>query len=284
MAVKNGKKYLDKNGLNYVWQKIDNKFVHAVDATTGATAGATFAEDELLIGASGRGIKSSSYKIGGATLTTGGVTADGTGLIATEQAVWSAIGDLGTVMSFLGVTTTDVAPTTNEDGTITHKTNPEVVIGSDTKTAQNGDVVIYNTSENEPEEFVWVQDTEETGHWQEIGKVFNDEAIISVGGSGAIGATEGTGDADGQVTVYLNLDNSDKPADWEALGHIELSQTEDGLKAQYGDEIVTINDTLSAEDIDAVIADAEASLDETTTPSWPTGKYADYVVTDETGA
>lgn len=273
MAVKNGKKYLDKSGLNYVWQKIDNKFVHAVDAKTGATAGATFTEDELLIGASGRGIKSSSYKIGGATLT------GGTGLIATEQAVWSAIGDLGTVMSFLGVTTTNVVDSTN----------PVVVVGKDdkdndiTKTAQNGDVVIYYTAEEEPEEFVWIQDSEKAGHWQEIGKVFNDEAIISVGGSGAIGATEGTGDADGQVTVYLNLDNDDKPAGWEALGHIELSQTEDGLKAQYGDEIVTINDVLTKDEIDAVITDAEASLVVTTTPTWPTGKYADYVVTGGTG-
>lgn len=260
MATKNGKKYLDKSGLNYVWQKIDNKFVHAVDATTGATAGATFAEDELLIGASGRGIKSSSYKIGGTTLT------GSTGLIATEQAVWSAIGDLGTVMSFLGVTETNVVDSTN----------PDVVIGSETKTAQNGDVVIYYTTEGEPEEFVWVQNGE-TGYWQEIGKVFNDEAIIGVTGSNAIVAEEGTGVDDGKITVSLTLDNTDTDH------KITLSQSENGLKANYGDEVVTIDDALTKDEIDAVITDAEATLVENETPTWPT-EYSDYAETGGTEA
>lgn len=252
--AKLGKKYLDKNGLSYLWKKIDGRYVHVSEGTT-------FSEGEIIVGIDGEnGVTGSGKTIGGATIN----STPSANIVATEAAVAAKYNDiigeiekLGSVMSFLGVTKTDVEPKKDDEGNITYNTNPVITLTDDTEvTASNGDVVIYNTAENEPEEFIW-----NGSSWQEIGKVFNDEAITSVTGSDAISVTT----TDGAAIVSLNLDDTAHTAGSEAwavadtgYGHIHLSQdTANGLKAEYGREVLTVGDAMVASEINEAIANAD---------------------------
>jgi hypothetical protein len=283
--AKLGKKYLDKNGLSYLWKKIDGRYVHI-------NGNETFDKDEIIVGIAGEnGVTGSGVTIGGATLSTGAPV----NVVATEKAVAaevdkinSAIEALGSVMSFLGVTTTNVEPTKDKDGNITYNTNPKITLNDGTVvTASNGDVVIYSTKKDEPEEFIWTQ-TGETGMWQEIGKVFNDEAITEVLGSDAIDVTK----TNGTSTVSLKLDEPEAHStEWTALseadktagyGHIHLTQTTNGLKAEYGREVLTDGDSMDGSDINEAIDNAPNiawSTKENTWVSIPTdgsGVFDDY--------
>lgn len=257
--AKLGKKYLDKNGLSYLWKKIDGRYVHVSEGTT-------FSEGEIIVGIDGEnGVTGSGKTIGGATIN----STPSADIVATEAAVAAKYDDiigeiekLGSVMSFLGVTTTNVAPTKGKDGTITYNTNSKITIGGIEVTASNGDVVIYNTKAGEPEEFIWTQTDENTGYWQEIGKVFNDEAITSVTGSDAISVTT----TDGSSTVSLTINDTAHTAGSEAwaaadtgYGHIHLSQdTANGLKAEYGREVLTVGDAMVASEINEAISNASS--------------------------
>jgi hypothetical protein len=280
--AKIGKRYLDKNGLSYLWKKIDGRYVHI-------NGNETFDKDEIIVGIAGEnGVTGSGVTIGGATLSTNPTV----NVVATEKAVAaevdkinSAIEALGSVMSFLGVTTTNVEPTKDKDGNITYNTNPKITLNDGTVvTASNGDVVIYNTKKDEPEEFIWTQ-TGETGMWQEIGKVFNDEAITEVLGSDAIDVTK----TNGTSTVSLKIDDDAHTAGTEAwtaaesgYGHIHLTQTTTGLKAEYGREVLTDGDSMDGSDINEAIDNAPNIAWSTTENKWvsiPTdgsGVFADY--------
>lgn len=265
--AKLGKKYLDKNGLSYLWKKIDGRYVHVSEGTT-------FSEGEIIVGIDGEnGVTGSGKTIGGATIN----STPSADIVATEAAVAAKYDDiigeiekLGSVMSFLGVTTTNVAPTKGKDGTITYNTNPKIKVGSKDVTASNGDVVIYNTKTGEPEEFIW-----NGSNWQEIGKVFNDEAITSVTGSDAISVTT----TDGSSTVSLTINDTAHTAGSEAwaaadtgYGHIHLSQdTANGLKAEYGREVLTVGDAMVASEIDDAIKKAAQITWNTNTNSWDNG-------------
>jgi hypothetical protein len=237
--AKIGKRYLDKNGLSYLWKKIDGRYVHI-------NGNETFDKDEIIVGIAGEnGVTGSGVTIGGATLSTNPTV----NVVATEAAVAeevkkinSAIEDLGSVMTFLGVTTTDVSKgTANSTAT--------VKIGNENVTATIGDVVVYGI--DKPTEYIW-----NGSNWQEIGKVFNDEAITKVEGSDAIDVTT----TNGTSTVSLNLDDSGHTTAWTAAeggyGHIHLTQTADGLKAEYGREVLTDGDAMSLSDINEAITKA----------------------------
>jgi hypothetical protein len=256
--AKLGKKYLDKNGLSYLWKKIDGRYVHIEDGKT------SFADGEIIVGIAGEnGVTGSGVTIGGATLSTNPTV----NVVATEAAVAeevkkinSAIEDLGSVMTFLGVTTTEVSKgTANSTAT--------VKIGNENVTATVGDVVVYGT--DKPTEYIW-----NGSNWQEIGKVFNDEAITKVEGSEAIDVTT----TNGTSTVSLKLEESGHTAGWTAAeggyGHIHLTQTADGLKAEYGREVLTDGDAMSLSDINEAITKA-SSIDWKDGTGW-TGGFADY--------
>jgi hypothetical protein len=246
--AKLGKKYLDKSGLSYLWKKIDGRFVHIKDGET------SFEDGEIIVGIAGEnGVTGSGITIGGATLSENPTAS----VVATELAVHEKykdiidkIEDLGAVMSFLGVTPN--MPTV-----------AEVVIGIDEHgkdikvTATVGDVVVYG-GPDKPTEYVW-----NGSSWQEIGRVFNDEAITSVtSGSNAIEVNT----TDGTSTVSLKIDDDAHTAGTEAwtaadsgYGHIHLSQEgEAGLKAEYGREVLTIGDALDGDDIDDAISKASS--------------------------
>jgi hypothetical protein len=265
--AKLGKKYLDKSGLSYLWKRIDGRYVHIEDGKT------SFADGEIIVGIDGeKGVKGSGVTIGGEKLSetpTAKIVATEKAVAAKYDEIIGKIADLGSVMSFLGVTETNVAPTKDKDGTIKYNTNPTITLTDKTQvTASNGDVVIFNTKTNEPEEFIWTQTSETEGVWQEIGKVFNDEAITSVtSGSNAIVVDPTTGTpTDGNVTVSLKIDDSVHTAgteDWapadEGYGHIHLSQdTDKGLKAEYGREVLTIGDAMNGDEIEQAISNASS--------------------------
>lgn len=281
--AKLGKKYLDKNGLSYLWKKIDGRYVH-VETNDDGTYKTGFTADEIIVGINGsNGVKGSGKTIGGATLN----ETPTVNVVATEAAVAeevkkinSAIDALGSVMSFLGVTETDVEPKKDKDGNITYNESPTIKLTDGTTvTASNGDVVIYNTKENEPEEFIWTQTGEDTGVWQEIGKVFNDEAITKVEGSEAI-VVETT---NGTSTVELKI-NETAHGSWTALseadktagyGHIHLTQDVNGLKAEYGREVVTDGDSMIDTDINEAITKASVIEWNDTDKTWKNG-FTDY--------
>lgn len=205
MATLNGKKFLDQHGLNYVWQKIDNKYAHVVDAT-GATAGATIDEGNVVIGASGRGIKDSGYSIGAVIDNTTRLVDDfgATGTtLATEanvkEYVSNAVGSLGDVIELKGVvdkTAYPYFPWTTKDKTA-QLVEVTLTNGTELKDPANGDLVIYDG-----EEWVWIKNGEkDPGAWHEIGVVKDDEAIKTVGGTGVIAVTEPT---TGNLVVNLN--------------------------------------------------------------------------------
>lgn len=241
--AKLGKKYLDKNGLSYLWKKIDGRYVHIKDGET------SFEDGEIIVGIAGEnGVTGSGVTIGGATLSTNPTV----NVVATEKAVAakvdeinSAIEELGSVMTFLGVTTTDVSKgAANSSST--------VKIGNENVTATVGDVVVFGT--DKPTEYIW-----NGSNWQEIGKVFNDEAITEVLGSEAIDVAT----TNGSSTVSLTLDESEHTAGtegWAAAeggyGHIHLTQTAAGLKAEYGREVLTDGDAMSLTDINEAITKA----------------------------
>lgn len=275
--AKLGKKYLDKNGLSYLWKKIDGRYVH-VETNSDGSYKTGFNADEIIIGINdSNGVKGSGVTIGGATLN----ETPTVNVVATELAVSkevekinSAIDALGSVMSFLGVTETDVEPKKDKDGNITYNESPTIKLTDGTTvTASNGDVVIYNTNTNEPEEFIWTQ-TGETGKWQEIGKVFNDEAITSVLGEKAIDVAT----TNGTSTVSLKL-NDTTHGSWiraeSGYGHIHLTQDANGLKAEYGREVVTDGDSMIDTDINDAITKASVIEWNDTDKVWKNG-FADY--------
>jgi hypothetical protein len=209
MATLNGKKFLDQHGLNYVWQKIDNKYAHVVGAT-GNTTGATITDGNVVIGkGGGRGITDSGYSIGAAIKTdtnsgTRALTEFGTNgtTIATEENVVTyvsnAVGSLGDVIELKGLASKDTYkyfPWTSDKKTA-QLTNLTLTNGTVVNPPANGDLVIYDG-----EEWVWIQTSETEGAWHEIGVVKDDEAIKSVSGSGVIAVTEPT---TGDLVVNLN--------------------------------------------------------------------------------
>ena len=211
MATLNGKKFLDQHGLNYVWQKIDNKYAHVVGAT-GATAGATIDEGNVVIGASGRGITDSGYKIGAAIddTKTRLVTDFGTTgtTLATEANVVAyvtdKVGSLGDVIELKGLVDKTTYPDfpwdSADEKTRKQLTNLTLTNANTINPPANGDLVIYDG-----EEWVWIQnakDKNDKGAWHEIGIVKDDEAIKSVGGSGVIAVDADT--TDSNLTVSLN--------------------------------------------------------------------------------
>lgn len=263
--AKLGKKYLDKNGLSYLWKKIDGRYVHIKDGET------SFEDGEIIVGIAGEnGVTGSGVTIGGATLSTNPTV----NVVATEKAVAeevkkinSAIEELGSVMTFLGVTTTDVSKGTANS-------NATVKIGNANVTATVGDVVVYGI--DKPTEYIW-----NGSNWQEIGKVFNDEAITKVEGSKAIDVTT----TNGASTVSLKLDEPKAHStEWTALseddktagyGHIHLTQTSDGLKAEYGREVLTDGDAMSLSDINEAITKASYIEWKKDNTGWDNG-FADY--------
>lgn len=255
--AKLGKKYLDKNGLSYLWKKIDGRYVHIKDGET------SFENGEIIVGIAGEnGVTGSGVTIGGATLSTNPTV----NVVATEAAVAeevkkinSAIEDLGSVMTFLGVTTTDVSKgAANSTST--------VKIGNENVTATVGDVVVFGN--DKPTEYIW-----NGSNWQEIGKVFNDEAITSVLGEKAIGVST----TNGTPTVSLKL-NETAHGSWiaaeDGYGHIHLTQDANGLKAEYGREVLTDGDAMSLSDINEAITKA-SSIDWKDGTGWTKG-FDDY--------
>lgn len=257
--AKVGKKYLDKNGLSYLWKKIDGRYVHIKDGET------SFENGEIIVGIAGEnGVTGSGVTIGGATLSKNPTV----NVVATEAAVAeevkkinSAIEDLGSVMTFLGVTTTDVSKG-DANSTATVK------IGNENVKATVGDVVVYG-GPDKPTEYIW-----NGSNWQEIGKVFNDEAITKVEGSGAIDVAT----TNGSSTVSLELDDS-RHGSWikaeDGYGHIHLTQTSAGLMAEYGREVLTDGDAMSLSDINDAITKASVIEWKEDNTGWDNG-FADY--------
>lgn len=116
------------------------------------------------------------------------VTKDSTNLVtsgAVEKAIVEAVGSVGDVMNFLGVTTVDLA-------SAAYKSNNEIPIlnaeGSEVSTtAAKGDIAVaINMADGETainKEYIWSGEV-----WIEIGHVYEDEAgVITIGGkAGAI--------------------------------------------------------------------------------------------------
>ena len=309
MATLNGKKFLDQHGLNYVWQKIDNKYAHVVDATTGATAGATIDEGNVVIGASGRGIKDSGYSIGDVIDDTTRVVSDfgttGTTL-ATEanvkKYVSDAVGSLGDAIELKGLvdkTAYPYFPWDADEKTPTRKqlTTITLTSGTELKNPANGDLVIYDG-----EEWVWVKNGKnDPGAWHEIGIVKDDEAIKSVGGTGVIAVTEPT---TGNLTVSLNaigqaevtggtvsevyfdvkkVGDTDKLTGTVYMGDAQTPTEGHKLAGVSGNTlyttdidlstVLTTDNVLSSTDIDNIIDSAESLLVvNNDTPVWAGGE------------
>lgn len=123
---------------------------------------------------------------------------------AVRTAIDAAVSNLGTVMEFVGVTTTDVTA---------EGADAVVEINGKSKTAEIGDVVVYGN-----EEYVW-----DGAAWHEIGQVKPDEAVTSLG------------DVKGDVKLgtALKIDATSKVLDVklaETQGNVTLD-TKNGLKA-----------------------------------------------------
>lgn len=159
-------------------------------------------------------------------------------LIPTEKAVRTAIdaavSTLGTVMEFVGITTTDVT---------VEGADAVVEINGESKTAEKGDVVVYGN-----EEYVW-----DGAAWHEIGQVKSDEAVTSLG------------DVKGDVKLgtALKVDATSKVLDVklaETQGNVTLDIT-NGLKADVDAKDIAYSNTSHIDDATAVTNVKEA-LDE----------------------
>lgn len=279
--AKIGKKYLGKEGLGELVGKIKTRYVRTETDNTKFDnvdlTGYTLSEDitdksPVMIGVAptesktGNIVKQSTVTIGGEELSYKTTTVDGKevkeysqNILVTEKSVADLFEDLskkiaaeGSVMDFKG--TTNIAIT---DGSTVAPTD---IYGNTTdenyKGPKNGDVVVYND-----EEFIWNNDS-----WHEIGQVFNSEAIKSITDltkadtDKKYAITANKVYEDGNLVegaIQLNLVITETPTDWVAAdkdnnyGHIHLSQdTANGLKAEYGAEIVVVADTINGDDID----------------------------------
>jgi hypothetical protein len=292
--AKLGKKYLSKDGLGELVGKIKTRYVRTEsDNTTFSNVdltGYTLSEDitdksPVMIGVSptesvtGNIVKQSSVTIGGEKLSYKTTTAeDGTevteyskDILVTEKAVFDLFKKAndeilaeGAVMTFLGVTTTNVSKGTD-------KSSANVTIGGNTVTATVGDVVVYYRETDEqykktdkPTEYIW------NGiEWHEIGQVFNSEAITSIlsladstNKKYAITANEVYEDGkivEGAIQLKLVITETNADKNWDdykadtKYGHIHLSQgTDKGLKAEYGREVIVVADTITGGEIDAM--------------------------------
>lgn len=261
------------------------KFNDITTALTGYTLStdiASKAKSPVIIGVASTGnsesiVKQSTVIIGGETLSVK-ETKDADGkvikreyskdILVTEKAVADLFEDLsekiaaeGAVMDFKG--TTDVTITNGSDVKPKDIYGDPDILGDDYKGPENGDVIVYND-----EEFVW-----NNGAWHEIGQVFNSEAIQNINGTLAI-KVEDTKDEDdnvivGSKTIKLIIndthvtDEYGNITDWYAAdttngyGHIHLTQetisdTDNGLKAEYGFEVMNISDTVTGPEIDTI--------------------------------
>ena len=150
---------------------------------------------------------------------------------AVRTAIDAAVSTLGTVMEFVGVTTTDV--TAEGAGAV-------VVINGESKTAEKGDVVVYDN-----EEYVW-----DGNAWHEIGQVKPDEAVTSLG------------DVRGDVLLgtALKVDADSKVLDIKLAktqGNVALD-TKDGLKASVTAADIAYTNTSHIDDATAVTNIEEA--------------------------
>lgn len=284
--AKIGKKYLNDIGLSELVGKIKTRYVRTesdntqftnVDLT-GYTTDITD-KNPVMIGVKSADnseniVKQSTVTIGGETLSVKETTDEqgvvikreySQNILVTEKAVADLFEDLsdkisveGAVMDFKGTTDEEI-----EDGSTIAPTDiygdPDI-LGDDYKGPENGDVVVYYRERDEqtgkvdkPTEYVW-----NNGSWHEIGQVFNSEAIQSINGTLAI-KVEDTEDEKGNVvegskTIKLII-NDTHVTDWYAAdtnyGHIHLTQDSDkGLKAEYGAEIVVVAETITGKEID----------------------------------
>ena len=151
---------------------------------------------------------------------------------AVRTAIDAAVSTLGTVMEFVGVTTTDVTA---------EGAGADVVINGVSKTAEKGDVVVYGN-----EEYVW-----DGAAWHEIGQVKPDEAVTSLGG------------VKGDVTLGTALKVDGQALDVKLAatqGNVTLDTT-DGLKADVAAEDIAYSNTSHIDDATTVTNIKEA-LDE----------------------
>lgn len=285
--AKIGKKYLDRTGLEgvvgeiktrYVRTEADNTKFDNVDLT-----GYTLSEDiadkvksPVMIGVAptesktGNIVQQSTVTIGGEELSYKTTTIDGKevkeysqNILVTERAVADLFEDLskkiaaeGAVMDFKG--TTNITITDGSTLAPTDIYGDPDTLGDDYKGPENGNVVVYND-----EEFVW-----NNGSWHEIGQVFNSEAIKSITDltksdtdkKYAITANkvyEGGELVEGAIQLNLVITETTTDKNWNDYkadtnyGHIHLSQdSTNGLKAEYGAEIVVVADTITGKEID----------------------------------
>lgn len=179
------------------------------DATM-VKASSDLVENQVVLGGSGKNVKTTGVTLGGTTLTD-----DKTGkILATETAVNAALDDLkeeiGTlenVMNFLGVVQL-------AEGVKFDTESASVTISGKAVTAVKGDVVVYGN-----EEYVW-----DGAAWHEIGQVKSDEAVTSL--------EEVKGDI--ILGSGLSMDKTNKILDVELAatpGNVTLDKT-NGLKAE----------------------------------------------------
>ena len=178
--------------------------------STMVKASADLAENQVVLGGSGKNVKTTGVTLGGITLTddkTGKILATETAVNAALTGLKDEIGALENVMNFLGVVA--------EGSTFDTKTASVTITGKDKAvTAVKGDVVVYGN-----EEYVW-----DDAAWHEIGQVKSDEAVTSFAGkTGAI--TVGNGLEMGPT------DDHELNVKLDATGTVQLSKSTNGLKA-----------------------------------------------------
>lgn len=177
--------------------------------TTMVKASGDLVENQVVLGGSGKNVKTTGVTLGGTALTndtTGTVLATETAVNAALDDLKDEIGALENVMNFLGVVQL-------AEGVKFDTLSASVTISGKSVTAVKGDVVVYGN-----EEYVW-----DGGAWHEIGQVKSDEAVTSLE------------DVKGDITLGtgLSIDKTNKKLDVELAatqGNVTLDKT-NGLKA-----------------------------------------------------